>query len=102
MPRIACVVALLIITSAVARADAPKLVITEIQFDPQSAERDEKQTEWVEVLNSGAEEVSLKGMQLTSGTKAKPDEVKQKFVLGDVTVKPGAYVLIGVGTAESF
>src|SRR5688572_9663914 len=101
MSRIACALALLF-SSAVALADAPKLVITEIQFDPQSAERDEKQTEWVEILNPGTEEVSLKGLQLTSGTKAKPEEVKQKFELGDVTVKPGAYVVIGVGTPESF
>ena len=53
MSRIACACALLL--SSVALADPPKLVITEIQYDPSSAERDEKQTEWVEITNAGAD-----------------------------------------------
>ena len=100
MSRIACACAVLL--ASVALADAPKLVITEIQFDPSSAERDEKQTEWVEIMNAGTEDALLKGLQLTSGTKAKPEEIKQKYTFEDVTVKPGQYVVIGVGTAESY
>jgi predicted extracellular nuclease len=100
MSRISCVIVMLF--TSVALPQAPKLIITEIQFDPSSAERDEKQTEWVEIMNAGTGEVSLNGLQLTSGTKAKPEEVKQKFELGEATVKPGEYVVIGVGTPESY
>jgi hypothetical protein len=100
MSRIGCACVLLL--TSIALADAPKLVITEIQFDPSSAERDDKQTEWVEIMNGGADDLSLKGLQLTSGTKAKPDEIKQKYAFGELTVKPGQYVVIGVGTPESY
>ena len=100
MSRISCLIAILFTSFAL--AEAPKLIITEIQFDPSSAERDEKQTEWVEIMNAGTEQVSLKGLQLTSGTKAKPEEIKQTFALAEATVKPGEYVVIGVGTPESY
>src|SRR5690349_21033417 len=71
---------------------APKLVITEIQYDPSSEESDDQQTEWVEIQNVGAESVNLKGYQLTSGSKAKPHDAKQRFVLGEISIAPGAYM----------
>ena len=100
MSRIAWLASLLLTSAALAQA--PKLVITEIQYDPTSAERDEKQTEWVEIFNAGKEDVPLKGLQLTSGMHTKPDSVKQKYALVDGVVKPGEYVVIGIGTAESY
>jgi hypothetical protein len=80
----------------------PRLVITEIQYNPTSSEQDETQTEWVEIRNDGAASANLKGLQLTSGTKTKPGDAKQRYVLGDVTIAPGAYVVIGIGTADSY
>lgn len=100
MSRIACLVILAF--ASIALAEPPKLIITEIQYDPTSAERQEKQTEWIELLNAGSEEVSLKGLQITSGTKSQPEALKQKFTLGDVIVKPGGYAVIAIGTADSY
>ena len=81
---------------------APKLVITEIQYDPSSEESDDQQTEWVEIQNVGAESVNLKGYQLTSGSKAKPHDAKQRFVLGDLSIAPGAYMVIGIGSKSCY
>src|SRR5688572_17575361 len=100
MSRTACLAAVLLASTAF--AEAPKLVITEIQYDPTSAEREEQQTEWVEIYNAGGEDVSLKGLQITSGMHTKPDSVKQRYALTDGVVKPGEYIVIGVGTAESY
>jgi hypothetical protein len=83
-------------------AAAPKLVITEIQYDPRSQESDDQQTEWVEIANLGQQSVSLKGYQLTSGSKAKPHDPKQRFVLGDVSVAPQQHIVIGIGTKEAY
>jgi hypothetical protein len=79
-----------------------KLAITEIMYDPRSQETDDQQTEWVEVQNFGVEAVSLKGFQLTSGSKAKPHDPKQRFIIGDVTIAPGEYLLIGIGAKECY
>src|SRR6266496_3886069 len=51
-------VTLLISSAAVA---APKLVITEIMYDPTSPESDDQQTEWVEIQNAGAQTINLQG-----------------------------------------
>jgi len=77
-----------------------KLVITEIMYDPLSPESDDQQTEWVEIRNVGPAAVNLEGFQLTSGSKQKPHDAKQRCVLGNVSVAPGEYAVIGVG-AES-
>jgi hypothetical protein len=86
----------------VAGAGRPKIAITEIMYDPKSQESDDQQTEWVELQNFGDEAVSLKGFQLTSGSKAKPHDPKQSFLIGDVTVAPGEYLLIGIGRKECY
>ena len=83
-------------------AAAPKIVITEIQYDPKSEESDDQQTEWVEIRNLGAESLNLKGFQLTSGSKAKPHAAKQRFVLGDLSIAPGQYMVIGIGTKAAY
>jgi hypothetical protein len=83
-------------------AAAPRLIITEIQYDPSSEESDDQQTEWVEIQNVGPSAVNLKGLQLTSGSKAKPHDPKQRFVLGDITIAPGAYAVIGIGSKANY
>jgi hypothetical protein len=97
-----CCVALLIIAAGPSSSHKPRLIITEIQYNPTSPEQDETQTEWVEIRNVGGESVNLKGIQLTSGTKAKPRDAKQRYVLGDGTIAPGAYAVIGIGMADSY
>lgn len=80
----------------------PKLIITEIQYDPASQESDDQQTEWVEIQNVGASPVNLEGLQITSGSKAKPHDPKQRFVLGNVIVKPREYAVIGIGAQQAY
>jgi hypothetical protein len=80
----------------------PSLVITEIMYDPQSGETDDAQTEWVELLNRGAQPVNLKGLQITSGVRGKIHEPKQRFVLGDVTIAAGEHAVIGIGAASCY
>ncbi len=80
----------------------PKLIITEIQYDPSSEESDDQQTEWVEIQNLGDAAVSLKGYQITSGSKAKPHDPKQRFVLGEMSIAPHAYLIIGVGDKSDY
>jgi hypothetical protein len=99
---IICSAALTAIGAQPSSSSRPRLVITEIQYNPTSSEQDETQTEWVEIRNAGTGTVNLKGLQLTSGTRAKPGDPKQRYVLGDVTVPPGTHALIGVGTPESY
>jgi hypothetical protein len=96
----ACVFATTIIaTSALA---APKLVITEIMYDPTSPESDDQQTEWVELQNCGDASVDLQGMQITSGSKTKPHDPKQRYVLRSGTIAPGAYFVIGIGSQSAY
>jgi hypothetical protein len=83
-------------------AAAPKLAITEIQYDPRSEESDDQQTEWVEIWNYGAESVDLKGFQITSGSKARPHDAKQRFVLGAISIAPQQHLVIGIGTRECY
>ena len=101
---IVCCIALLVTGAEPAPRShkRPKLVITEIQYNPTSPEQDEQQTEWIEIRNAGGESVNLKGLQLTSGTKSKPGDPKQRYVLGEATVAPGAYAVIGIGTPDSY
>lgn len=80
----------------------PSLVITEIMFDPQSAETAEAQTEWVEVHNRGAGPASLRGLQITSGVKGRVHDARQKFVLPDVTLAAGEYAVIGIGAPACY
>ena len=80
----------------------PSLVITEIMYDPQSGETDEVQTEWVEIHNRSPQAASLRGLQITSGTRGKIHDAKQKFVLPDVTIAAGDYALIGMGAASCY
>ncbi|MEO6437107.1 MAG: lamin tail domain-containing protein [Tepidisphaeraceae bacterium] len=80
----------------------PKLVISEVMYDPLSSESDEHQTEWVEIHNPGGQSASLQGLQLTSGTKSRPHDARQRFVIGDVTIPPGGRVVIGIGSATSY
>jgi hypothetical protein len=80
----------------------PKLAISEIQYDPSSEESDDQQTEWVEIHNYGTESVSLKGFAITSGSKAKPHDAKQRFVLGELTIAPGQYLVIGIGAKSCY
>lgn len=100
MSRASCLLPLLL--TSIAIAEPPKLVISEIQYDPSSPERQEKQTEWVELFNAGTEEVSLKGLQITSGTNSQPEALKQKFSLGEGVLKPGGYIVVGIGTRDSY
>src|SRR5437867_10990961 len=83
-------------------AAAPKLAITEIQYDPKSEESDDQQTEWVEIRNFERTSVNLKGYQITSGSKARPHDAKQRFVLGDINIAPGQYLVIGIGTKQAY
>ncbi|HYO08476.1 MAG TPA: lamin tail domain-containing protein [Tepidisphaeraceae bacterium] len=83
-------------------APAAKLVVTEIMYDPLSSESDDKQTEWIEIQNVGGESANLQGYQLTSGSKQKPHDPKQRFVIGNVSVPPGGRAVVGVGSAESY
>jgi hypothetical protein len=78
------------------------LVVTEIMYDPQSGESDDVQTEWVELKNVGQQAINLRGLQLTSGTKGKIHDPKQRFVLGEATIAPGAYAVIGIGAAKCY
>jgi hypothetical protein len=71
-------------------------------YDPKSQESDDQQTEWVEFKNFGDEEVSLKGFAVTSGSKAKPHDAKQRFVIGDVVLEAGAYAVVGIGKKECY
>ena len=80
----------------------PLLVITEIMYDPQSPETDDAQTEWVEILNRGAQTANLKGLQITSGTKGKIHDPKQRFVLGEITLAPGEHAVIGIGASKCY
>src|SRR6266487_5725636 len=89
-------VTLLISSAAVA---APKLVITEIMYDPTSPESDDQQTEWVEIQNAGAQTINLQGYQITSGSKTKPHDPKQRFVIRDAKIEAGKYLLIGIGSS---
>ena len=101
-----CVIAMLLLSSigaAPSRTPAlVKLIITEIQYDPASEESDDLQTEWVEICNVGKTPANLQGFQVTSGTKARPHEPKQRFVLGDVTLKPNEHAVIGIGTPAAY
>jgi hypothetical protein len=83
-------------------ASPPKLVITEIMYDPASPESDEQQTEWVEIQNYGDTPVNLQGCQLTSGTKADPHAARQRYTFRDVTVRPHAYLVVGIGSAGMY
>jgi len=83
-------------------AAAPRLVITEIMYDPTSAESDDQQTEWVEIQNFGDVPINLQGYQLTSGTKADPHAARQKYTFRDVTIPPHAYLLIGIGSSAMY
>ena len=83
-------------------ASALSLVITEIMYDPQSGESDDVQTEWVEIKNVGSQPVSLRGLQITSGTKGKIHDAKQRFVLPDVTIAPNDHAVIGIGAASCY
>jgi hypothetical protein len=78
-------------------AAGPKLVITEIMYDPTSPESDEKETEWVEIHNYGDESINLQGMVLTSGTTTEPHAAKQKYVFRDIELLPGEYLVVGIG-----
>ena len=80
----------------------PPLVITEIMYDPASSESDDVQTEWVEIFNRGDRPVSLRGLQITSGTKGKIHDAKQRYVLPDVTIGAGEHAVIGIGSAASY
>jgi hypothetical protein len=91
-----------LIAAAMLGAAPPRLVITEIQYNPTSSEHDDRQTEWVEVMNIGGASINLKGLQLTSGTRARPRDARQRFILGDVTVPPGGRAVIGIGSPESY
>ncbi len=95
----ACVFVTLLTTTALA---APKLVITEIMYDPTSPESDDQQTEWVEIQNCGDTSVDVQGMQITSGSKTKPHDPKQRYVLRSGTIAPGGYFLIGVGPQSAY
>src|SRR5436309_1904281 len=81
---------------------APKLVITEIMYDPTSPESDDQQTEWVEIQNLGEQTINLQGYQITSGSKTRPHDPKQRFVIRDAKIEPGKYLLIGVGSASAY
>ena len=94
--------AVVLLLCASAFAAPPKLIITEIQYDPSSEESDDQQTEWVEIQNVGDTSVNLRGFQITSGSKAKPHDAKQRFVLGDISIAPGAYLVIGVGDKADY
>jgi hypothetical protein len=83
-------------------AAAPRLIITEIMYDPTSPESDDQQTEWVEIQNAGDSPVNLQGYQLTSGTKADPHAARQKYVFRDVVIAPHAYLVIGIGSASMY
>ncbi len=80
----------------------PKLAITELMYDPRSQESDDQQTEWVEIWNFGNDAINLKGFQLTSGSKARPHAVRQRFIIGDVTMHAGEYLVIGIGNKEAY
>jgi hypothetical protein len=90
----------LILTSAAIAA--PKLVITEIMYDPTSPESDDQQTEWVEIQNVSEQMINLQGYQITSGSKTKPHDPKQRFVIRDAKVEPGKYLLIGIGSSSAY
>ena len=80
----------------------PRLVITEIMYDPTSPESDEKETEWIELKNFGEESVNLQGLMLTSGTTAELHAAKQKYVFRDISLAPGGYLVVGVGAAKCY
>ena len=80
----------------------PLLVITEIMYDPQSGETEDVQTEWVELLNRGAQAANLKGLQITSGVRGKIHDPRQRFVLPDVVIAAGEHAVIGIGAASCY
>ena len=80
----------------------PKLIITEIMYDPQSGETADAQTEWVELKNLGAQPANLKGLQITSGVAGKIHDPKQRFVLPEALVAPGEHAVIGIGAASCY
>lgn len=80
----------------------PFLVITEIMYDPQSGESDDVQTEWVEIYNRGVQPINLRALQITSGTRGKIPDAKQRFVLPDVTIASNEYAIIGIGAAACY
>ena len=94
--------ALLLLTLTGSLRAQPRLVITEIMYDPTSSESEDKQTEWVEIQNVGDAPVNLQGYLLTSGTKADPHAVRQKYVFRDVTIAPQAYLVVGIGSAAGY
>jgi hypothetical protein len=102
MRYVILVLCLFCLSAAPARPSGPRLIITEIQYDPASEESDDLQTEWVEICNNGNAPANLQGYQLTSGTKARPHDPKQRFVLGNVTLKPGEHAVIGIGTPAAY
>src|SRR5207248_11791230 len=77
----------MILLLASAAAAAPKLVITEIMYDPTSPESDDQQTEWVEIQNLGEQTINLQGYQITSGSKTRPHDPKQRFVIRDAKIE---------------
>jgi hypothetical protein len=99
--RISLTLCALLVVATLASA-APQLIITEIMYDPLSSESDDQQTEWVEIHNAGDTPAQLKGDQLTSGTKNKIHDPKQRYVLPDVTIKPNEYAVIGIGAASCY
>ena len=100
--RFAGLMLMVLVYLAAAPAQTPKLVITEIQYDPASEESDDLQTEWVEIQNIGRMRINLEGLQITSGTKARPHDPKQRFVLGRIILAPGERAVIGVGTPQAY
>jgi len=80
----------------------PKLVITEIMYDPTSPESEENETEWVEIQNFGETSINLQGLMLTSGTTAEPHAAKQKYVFRDASLPPHEYLVIGIGAASCY
>jgi hypothetical protein len=89
-------------SAAPAAAAVPKLVITEIMYDPTSPESDDQQTEWVEIHNYGEVPVKLGGLMLTSGTAAEPHALRQKYVVRDLTIKPQEYLVVGIGSQSLY
>ncbi len=63
-----------------------KIVITEIMYNPASAER-KNQTEWVEIANVGDAPVAMRGWKLD-------DEDKDNFGAFNVTLDPGGVAVL--------
>jgi hypothetical protein len=93
---------LLVLLCLSSLAAGPKLAITEIMYDPASPESDNEQTEWVEIHNFGQSAIALQGFELTSGTKFSPHALRQKYVFRDVTIAPGAYLVVGIGSPSMY